>query len=236
MFENRHVIPLGTIQSPLIASNTPIISMGGWHNLASRMADTLAEYHAQYPFRPGMPREELRSRLRSADLVRAQDRGDRWSARLFNELIARGVAEGILQERGDYLCRPDFRITFAPEQQLRVDALLAAFRRQPFTPPSAAESTAMAGSEIISALLYQGVLVRLSEDVLLLRETYEEMTSRIVTFIKQNGNMTVAQVRDEFNTSRRYALAIMEHLDEKKVTRRVGDERVLRSSDVAPVR
>jgi selenocysteine-specific elongation factor len=35
-------------------------------------------------------------------------------------------------------------------------------------------------------------------------------------------------VRDEFNTSRKYALALMERLDEQKVTRRVGDERVLR--------
>jgi selenocysteine-specific elongation factor len=196
------------------------ISATGWQGLANRMGDTLAEYHAQYPFRPGMPREELKSRL--------QGRGDRWPVKLFNELVARGVAQGVLRENAEYLCRPDFSITFAPEQQSRVDALLAAFRRQPFTPPSAAESTAMTNPEIISALIYQGVLVRPSEDVLFLRETYEEMVSRIVAFIKQHGSMTVAQVRDEFNTSRKYALAIMEHLDEKKVTRRVGDERVLR--------
>jgi len=43
----------------------------------------------------------------------------------------------------------------------------------------------------------------LSEDVLLLKETYEEMTSRIVAYIKKHGSMTVAQVRDEFNTSRK---------------------------------
>jgi selenocysteine-specific elongation factor len=184
------------------------------------MADTLTEYHAQYPFRPGMPREELKSRL--------QGRGERWSTRLFNDLVARGVAEGILQERGETLCRLDFRIAFTSEQQMRVDSLLAAFRRQPFTPPSVADSTAMVGPEILSALLHQGVLVRLSEEVLLLSETYEEMTSRIIAFIKQHGSMTVAQVRDEFNTSRKYALAIMEHLDERRITRRVGDERVLR--------
>jgi len=236
MIENRHLIALGPIQSPLAASSTPVISMGGWHNLASRMSDILTEYHAQYPFRPGMPREELKSRLRSADAAPVQGRGDRWSAKLFNELVGRGVAEGVLQERGEYLCRPDFRITFTSEQQARVDGLLTAFRREPFTPPSVADSTAMTGSEIISALLYQEVLVRLSEDVLLLKETYEEMTSRIVAFIKEHGSMTVAQVRDEFNTSRKYALAIMEHLDERKITRRVGDERVLRTADVGPVR
>ena len=73
-----------------------------------------------------------------------------------------------------------------------------------------------------------GTLARLSEDVLLLGETYDEMVGRIVAHIQGNGSMTVAQVRDAFNTSRKYALAIMEHLDEKKITRRVGDERVLR--------
>jgi selenocysteine-specific elongation factor len=64
--------------------------------------------------------------------------------------------------------------------------------------------------------------------VLFLRETHEAMIGRVVDFIKQHGSMTVAQVRDEFNTSRKYALALMEHLDEQKITRRVGDERVLR--------
>jgi selenocysteine-specific elongation factor len=236
MIENHRVILLGPLQAPLAASNTPAITMGGWHNLASRIEDTLTEYHAQYPFRPGMPREELKSRLRNADTGPALGRGDRWSTRLFNELVARGAAEGILQERGETLCRPDFRITFTPEVQARVDGLLAAFRREPFTPPSVAESTAMTGPDIISALLYEGVLVRLSEDVLFLKETYEEMTSRIVAFIKEHGSMTVAQVRDQFSTSRKYALAVMEHLDERKVTRRVGDERVLRSADAGSVR
>jgi selenocysteine-specific elongation factor len=226
LVESGRVIPLGTVQSPLVTSMTPVISVGGWHRLSDRMADTLAEYHAQYPFRPGMPREELKSRL--------QGRGDRWSTKLFNELVGRAVTDGVLRESGEYLCGPDFRISFTPEQQNRVDGLLAAFRREPYTPPSVAESTAMTNTEIISALLYQGVLIRLNEDVLFLRETYEEMTARIVAFIRLRGSMTVAQVRDEFNTSRKYALAIMEHLDERRITRRVGDERVLRSTDASP--
>jgi selenocysteine-specific elongation factor len=91
-----------------------------------------------------------------------------------------------------------------------------------------AEATALADAEIVSALMYQGTLVRLSEDVLYLRETYDDIVARIVAHIKAHGSITVAQVRDAFNASRKYALAIMEYLDEKKVTRRVGDERVLR--------
>jgi selenocysteine-specific elongation factor len=220
------VIPLGVAQPPLAGSNTPAISLGGWHSLAARLADVLADYHVQYPLRPGMAREELKSRVQGRVKRNVSDKG--WPTKLFNELVTRGVTEGVLAEDGDFLRRPDHRITFTPEQQARVDAVLAAFRRQPYTPPSMAESVALADAELVSALMYQGVLVRLSEDVLFLRETHEAMIGRVVDFIKQHGSMTVAQVRDEFNTSRKYALALMEHLDEQKITRRVGDERVLR--------
>jgi selenocysteine-specific elongation factor len=147
---------------------------------------------------------------------------------VFNELVARAAAEGYLVEKGDFLARPDHETTFTPAQQAKVNTLLAAFRKQPFTPPSMADSLAMTDPEILSGLMHQGVLVRLSEDVLLLRETYDMMVQGIVEYIKAHGSMTVAQVRDEFGTSRKYALALMERLDELKITRRVGDERVLR--------
>ncbi len=213
------IVPLGVVQPPLTSSNAVALSLGGWRVLAARMADALADYHAQYPLRPGLGREELRSRLQGRE---------KWPARLFNELISRAVAEGVLVEAGEFVRRPDFCITFSAEQQARVNALLAAFRRQPYTPPSVAEATAMTDGEVLSALMHQGVLIRLNEDVLFLRETYDEMVERIIAHIKTHGSITVAQVRDAFNTSRKYALAIMEYLDDKKVTRRVGDERVLR--------
>ncbi len=213
------IIPLGAVQPPLVKSLTPVISVGGWHTLLARMEEALADHHAQYPMRPGMVREELKSRVQGRN---------KWPAKLFNELVARAVAEGVIAERGDYLARPGHRITFTPAQQVKVDALLEAFRRQPYTPPSMAESVAMADPEVVSALMYQGTLVRLNEDVLLLKEVYDEMVAGIVAHIKEHGSMTVAQVRDKYNTSRKYALAIMEYLDQQKVTRRVGDERVLR--------
>jgi selenocysteine-specific elongation factor len=49
-----------------------------------------------------------------------------------------------------------------------------------------------------------------------------------VAHIREHGGTTVAQVRDLFGASRKYVVSLMEYLDEKRVTRRVGDERVLR--------
>jgi selenocysteine-specific elongation factor len=109
-----------------------------------------------------------------------------------------------------------------------VQALLAAFRKSPYTPLSVADSEAVVGMEVLNALIQQGELVQVSEDVLFLRGTYEEMVKRVIEHIQEKGPITVAQVRDMFGASRKYALALMEHLDEHKVTKRVGDERVLR--------
>ncbi len=92
-----------------------------------------------------------------------------------------------------------------------------------------AESVTQTDIEIVSALVSQGTLVRLSEDVLLLHETYDQMVERIQQHIRENSSITVAQVRDLFGTSRKYALALMEYLDQQRITRRVGDERMLRS-------
>ena len=84
------------------------------------------------------------------------------------------------------------------------------------------------GGDVLAALLEQGRLIRLGDDVLLLAETYEEMREAIVAHLREHGTVTVAQVRDMFGTSRKYVLALLGYLDEKRITRRVGDERVLR--------
>ena len=71
-------------------------------------------------------------------------------------------------------------------------------------------------------------MLKLNEDVIFLTETYEKMRDRLVAYLKEHNSITVAQVRDMFGTSRKYALAFLGYLDEKRITRRVGDERVLR--------
>ena len=79
-------------------------------------------------------------------------------------------------------------------------------------------------------MLEQGYLIKISDDVLLMSETYDEMVQRVTDHIRREGDIAIAQVRDMFDTSRKYALALMEHLDERRLTRRVGDVRVLRGT------
>jgi selenocysteine-specific elongation factor len=197
------------------ASNALIISVPGWRRFAEQLTTFINSYHEQYPLRKGIAKEELKSRLRLA-------------TRVFNEVIPRAVWEGHIKEQGPWVSLADYEVAFDAETQGRIDTLLNMMREQPYATPSSAESEKVVGTEALNALIEQGTLVRVHNDVLFLRETYDEMVTRITATIQEEGSITVAQVRDMFRASRKYALGLMEYLDEKKITRRQGDVRILR--------
>ena len=65
----------------------------------------------------------------------------------------------------------------------------------------------------------------MSESVVFSASAYKEMVDRIVAYAREHGKVTVAEGRDLLDASRKYVLPLMEHLDQQRVTRRVGDER-----------
>jgi selenocysteine-specific elongation factor len=192
---------------PPEGSKQLLVSRTWWVNQSERLVQELAAYHQRYPLRAGMPREALRSSLRL-------------EPKAFNALLARAAQAGRIVDREALVWAAGHAVRLSPEQQARADALLAQFRQRPYAPPSAKDCIAAVGEE---------ALVQVSSEVVFLAETYREMVARIRAQIERDGSITLAQVRDMFDTSRKYAQSVLEHLDETGVTRRVGDARVLRS-------
>jgi selenocysteine-specific elongation factor len=210
-------VPAGAETDPnsLTSSSQYVVSPAGWATLLSRLTGEVAEFHRAQPMRQGMPREALKSRLKL-------------ETRLFNEAVTRAAAEGALVENETIIRLPQHSVQFSHEQQAAIDRLLRDFQRAPYTTPSYKDSVAAVGEAVVMALVETGQLVRLSPDVLLLSETYGELVTWIKNYISEHGSVNVAQVRDAFDTSRKYALALLEYLDDRRITKRVGDERVLR--------
>ncbi len=212
-----------SIQQPSAAaqqaasSNQLLAAHTWWAALVDRFSRELSANHRQFPLRVGMGREALRSGLKL-------------EAKVFNAGLARAAAEGLIVEEGATVRLPSHAVRFNPEQQRQVDALLARFRRQPYTTPSVKESIAAVGEEVLGVLVNRGDLVQVSPEVLFLPQTYGEIVARIRAHIEREGSITLAQTRDLFGTSRKYAQGLLEHLDEVGVTKRVGDARVLRGS------
>jgi selenocysteine-specific elongation factor len=82
--------------------------------------------------------------------------------------------------------------------------------------------------EVVRALVRSGDLVRLSDDVAFTRSAYSDALELVRTLVAREGSVTVAALRDHLGASRRPMLALLEYLDAQRVTRRVGDARVLR--------
>jgi selenocysteine-specific elongation factor len=196
-----------------------VMSRTQWDQLAQRFQHETDKYHKNYPLRSGIPREELKSR--SKDVTRG-------SARLFNSALRKLVAEERLSEAGPLIHLPDHRIQFNAQQQQNIDRLMLRFAAAPYAPPTVKECQAEVGEETLNALVETGLLVEVAPEVVFRREDYDRMVADVRRLIQENGALTVAQARDHFNTSRRYVLTLLEHLDSAGVTVRSGDERKLK--------
>ncbi len=206
------LVNLGSAESDLVMARP------AWERLAGEAVQAVHDYHRSQPLMPGMPRQELKSRLKDAAA----------NPRLFNLLVGRLVETGLLEENGPWVLQPGHAIRFTPLQQAKIDGLLRKFELNPFSPPSIKECQAEVGEDVYNALLVLGSLVSVSAEVVFRQQDYAQMVSEVRRLLQQQGTISAAQVRDHFNTSRKYVLALLEHLDASGVTVREGDVRRLK--------
>jgi selenocysteine-specific elongation factor len=195
-----------------------------WKALEEESVRLVSEQHRQNPLRSGLSKEEWRTRLHLPPKMASE---------IFLALQEEGqLAEAIsvTGTSGGFIRLPGFVPAFNATQQQQVERLLRLFRESPFTPPGRAESEAIVGTEVLAALIEQGRLVKLgssTDTVLFLRESYEEAVAKLVTYLREHNKMTAAEARDVLGTTRKYILPLLEHMDERHITRRIGDERIL---------
>lgn len=190
------------------------LSRAGWQRLLDKLTTLLNTYHRDFPLRLGIPREELRSRLKL-------------NAAVFNPLLAQAAADGLLVETGAVVHAPNHVIRLTPPQEAAVATLMRRFAAAGINSPSVKEARAAVGENVYFALVDLGQLRPINNDIVYRTADYETFTAQIQAYLTENGRINAAQVRDLFNTSRKYAIALLEHLDELRITRRVGDDRVL---------
>jgi selenocysteine-specific elongation factor len=122
---------------------------------------------------------------------------------------------------------PDHAVRLSESQQAHFDQLAELFRSNRYSPPTIREAKAMVGPELLTLFLERTALVKISEDFFFLKDAYEEMVGTMIVHMRSRGPLSVADVRDMFGMTRKYVLPFLEHLDAKRITRRVGDDRVL---------
>ncbi len=186
-----------------------------WDALQDKTLQIVGEYHKAFPLRKGIPREELKSKLKLAP-------------RVFNAGLALIANRKVVDENGAFVALPAHAVRLDAAQQVKVKALMRRFEADPSAPPSVKESQAEVGEEVYNALIEMGELTAVSQEVVFRSKDYAAMTEKVKSFIAQNGQTTLAEVRDLLGTTRKYAQALLEHLDAVGVTVRDGDARRLK--------
>ena len=203
-----HMVVLGELGAE---ADAVVFAAQSWNILKSKIFVALQTYHNQFPLRRGVPVQEVRSRLGLSQPVSQR-------------VLARLTGEDYLVEEGPYLRLPDHQVTLSDEMEAQASAYLKALEGEPYSPPSDRPVDA----ELLAVLVERGQVVKVNESVVFASSAYREMSEKIVDHLKSQGTITVGEARTMFNTSRKYILPLLEHLDQQQITRRVGDERVLR--------
>jgi selenocysteine-specific elongation factor len=197
------------------ASNSLAIALPHWHTLSGKILQIIETYHKQFPLRRGIPREELKSKLKLAP-------------RIFNVIINKLITDRLITDYGVWLAKPEHEIKFNGADQLKVKELMRKFDQNPYVTPSVKECQGEAGEEVVAALIDLGELVTVSQDVIFRKKDCDTLINKVRAAIEANGEITLAEARDTLDTTRKYAQALLEHLDTVGVTLRVGDTRRLR--------
>jgi selenocysteine-specific elongation factor len=191
-----------------------IISRAGWQQLIDKLGAILSHYHRDHPLRLGIPREELRSRLNLASAI-------------FNPLLSETAEQGMLVEQGSLVRSTAHEIAFSAAEQTSINRLKQQFAIAGANSPSVKDCKSVVSESVYYALVDLGDLRQLNSDVVYAADEYSVLTNQIIRFLQENQRINAAQTRDLLGTSRKYAIALLEHLDDIRVTRRVGDYREL---------
>jgi len=181
----------------------------------------LAEFHAKEPLKDGLAKEELRSKL-PAQLTPAT----------FGWMLARLTDAGKIAVERDKVRLAEHRPTLsAAEEELKAK-IEAAYRTAGFQPATPDGVLASLGAErklfqaVFRRMVDDGILVKVKDDIFLHRERYQEMRERVLSHFRTQRSINVGTMKDLFGVSRKYAIPFLEHLDDARITRRQGDERV----------
>ena len=196
-----------------VSSSTIIFTTTGWSSLKIKTETFLTGFHKKFPLRKGAPKEELRSRLNL-------------NPEIFGLIILKLHSESILVEHQGILYDPKYIRKLSPVQAKIAKEYIDLLSIHTYSPPTDHDID----PELLGFLVEKGKVVRVTEHIIFESSVYSEMLDNITKYLDIHNEISVATVRDMFGTSRKYALAIMDYLDQMNITRRIGDIRIRQPS------
>lgn len=180
----------------------------------------LEEYHRQNPLKAGILKEELKIKIFGKNIKQ----------KIYDEIL--DIIKDLICVSENYIWLSRFKIKFDKRQQQIKDEILAIYKNSSFQPPKAEEilkgfkREEKTAKMVFDCLLDMDEIIKINEEYYLINEKYNEAKKIVEDIIIKKGFITLGEFRDEIGASRKYAVALLEHFDAIKFTKRVEDKRV----------
>lgn len=194
-----------------------------WDEVKERLLNALREFHAGHPLAPGMEMEQVRDLLPGAI-----------APRVFRAVVDRLAGEQALVRDGGALRLPTHSVKLKSDEQLLADRIAAMLGKTPLTPPDVKQleaDTRVARAkltEVLRVMEREKTVVRASPELYFLRDAVDRVKATLKQRMPPRGEVAPGTFRDLFDTSRKYAIPLLELLDREGVTVRIGDTRRMR--------
>jgi selenocysteine-specific elongation factor len=176
----------------------------------------LQEFHQEFPYKPGLKVQELSSQLKSEPEV----------LQMIVDILER---EKLIAEKQGYLALRSHQPRLTGALQKKHESLLRILETSSFSPPSRDELLKRDPNYdlVVTYLIQNGELLELRDGLLFRTSDFKTVATKVEELIQQKGKVSVSDVREALATSRKYAVPILEKLDQLGITKRKGDFRVL---------
>ena len=217
LLEDRLIIEL---------SDASIIHIDYFNKVSLYSKELLKQFHQEKPITEGMDKEEFKSRL--SEKFRLTD--PKKSALLLAEMVRRKI----LKTRDKYVSDSEFTVSYSKELSGMQETIRQKYIKAGVEAPATNDVVAdikesKKARQIIEDMHKSGELIKISPAAYMYSEAYEKVLKSIKALAEksEDNTFTLAEFRDAHATSRKYAMAVLEYLDKKKITKLVGDRRVL---------
>ena len=195
--------------------------------LTARLLGWLERHHRAHPDQPGRLMDSVLGWLERVTMNRALARP------LFDRLV-QGKSVKLL---GKFVCSPAFAPSLSTADERVMESMVTAIRKGGFHPPSLEELATTSNvdgkrmARLATLAVALGELVVVAPDLYLHVEAEKQLRAKVAELITRVGPVSVAQVREALDSSRKFAVPFVEYLDRVGFTKRVGDQRVLCSAE-----
>jgi selenocysteine-specific elongation factor len=214
LVKQKKIIELKGIQS--------FIHQEKFEEIKKILSQELEAFHKKFPLKPGMSKEELRSKVSMI------------SDRTYSFMIETLLSQKLIVVEKDQIRLSSHRVQLGKEQEELKEKIEKEYLAAGFMTPNPEDLYKKFSlndkrfMELTSLLLKEGRLVRIKEKIFFHSDNLSKIEQALRDFLEKNREITAAQFRDILNISRKYAIPLLEYFDAKRVTLRVGDKRVLR--------